>query len=87
MKQQIATAQATANIGALISLVVSTSHLTTSDFIEKTIGSLRFLYYLYMEKLHTRPRDMTDLVDGLLYLDSVSYIQEREMEKLREVQK
>lgn len=48
--------------------------MTTADFIQKTCGSLLFVYYTYVNKYHVRPVDMDDLIDGLLYLDAKSYI-------------
>jgi len=85
--EQAKTMEAQADIGAMLSLLLSGVTLTEEEFIEKSIGNLRFLYYLFLDKLHTRPRDMEDLVDGLLYLDSVGYITEQEIARKRRAQK
>ena len=44
------------------------------DYVKKTLGSLRFMYYMYVDKLRMRPKDLIDMVDGLLYLDAKAYI-------------
>lgn len=67
-------AQARGDISTMLQLIVSTSKKTTADFIKETCGSLLFLYYTYVDKMHVRPVDMDDLVDGLLYLDAKNYI-------------
>ncbi|MBO5921210.1 MAG: hypothetical protein J6Q48_02340 [Bacteroidaceae bacterium] len=53
--------------------------MTTEDFIKKTCGGLLFMYYAYIEKLHVRPVDIDDFVDGLLYLDARGYITKKAM--------
>ena len=73
------------DIRGMLSLLLSGVNLTEEEFIEKSIGNLRFLYYLFLDKLHTRPCDMEDLIDGLLYLDSVSYVSEQEIARQRRV--
>lgn len=73
-KREIAAAQATGDIAALIRIVTRVSGLTAKDFIKKTCGGLLFMYYTYIERLHVVPIDMEDMVDGLLFLDSRNYI-------------
>lgn len=74
IRQAIAAAQATGDIATIIKLVTSTSKLTTTDFIQKTCGSLLFLYYTYVDKFKQLPVDIDDMVDGLLYFDAKNYI-------------
>jgi hypothetical protein len=74
VKQEIAAAQATGDISTIIRIVTRTSQLTTEDFIKKTCGGLLFLYYTYIEKIHVRPVDLTDMIDGILFLDAKNYI-------------
>jgi hypothetical protein len=74
VKKEMAAAQATGDISTIIRIITRTSKLTTEDFIKKTCGGLLFLYYTYVEKLHVRPHDMIDMIDGILFLDAKSYI-------------
>ena len=37
------------------------------------------MYYAYIEKLHVRPVDMNDMIDGLLYLDARGYMTKKSM--------
>ena len=80
IQQEIRTAQAAGDISTIIRIITRTSKLTTEDFIKKTCGGLLFLYYTYVEKLHVRPYDMEDMIDGILFLDAKSYIIEQQVE-------
>ena len=74
MEEEISMAQGAGDIGQLLSIITDTASLTVNDFIKKTIGPLKMLYYLYIDKFHICPTDLTDLIDGLLYLDVKEYI-------------
>ena len=80
IKQELAAAQAASDISAIVRIITQTSKMTTEDFIKKTCGGLLFLYYMYVEKLHVRPLDMDDMIDGLLFLDAKNYITKTAME-------
>lgn len=77
-------AAATGDIATVIKLMTSTSALKPTDFIKKTVGSILFMYYMYVDKMHVRPVDMDDWVDGLLYLDAKNYILERTLQEQRD---
>lgn len=66
----------------MINLIVDSSTLTGDDYIEKTIGHLRCLYYMFLDTFHTRPKDLIDMIDGILYTECKGYIQKQEMDKL-----
>jgi hypothetical protein len=87
LRQQVAAAQASGDIGTILHLMAKTSELTPSDFIKKTVGNILFVYYVYLENFHIKPKDLEDIVDGLLYLDAHNFIQkqqyEAEMAKMR----
>ena len=76
-------AAASNNIAGLLSLMVQASSQTTEDYVSKLIGGIRFMYYSFVDKFHTRPKDVEDLVDGMLYMDAVNYIEKKERAKLR----
>ena len=80
IKQELAAAQAAGDISTIVRIITQTSKMTTEDFIKKTCGGLLFLYYMYVEKLHVRPLDMDDMIDGLLFLDAKNYITKIAME-------
>ena len=77
------TAAATGNISALLSLITQTSALSPADYIKKTVGNLMFIYYNFLDNYKQRPMDIDDLVDGILYIGARNYIQEREIQKMR----
>lgn len=74
LEREFQAASASGDIGALLSLIVSTSQLTVNDYVEKTIGTVLFMYYAYIDKFHTRPVDLDDLIDGILFMDVKNYI-------------
>ncbi len=74
-------AASTGNIAAIINEIVDAGALTEDDYIEKSIGNLRFFYYTYLDAFHQKPRDLIDLVDGMLFIECKAYVQQREMDK------
>lgn len=83
LQRDITSAEASNDVGAIIALILNTSELTEDDFVNKTLGHLRFLYYSFLEKFHQRPRDMEDLIDGILYIEDINYIQKRARKRAR----
>ena len=79
IQNELAAAQAAGDISAILHIIAQSSSMTTEDFIKKTCGGLLFMYYAYIEKLHVRPVDIDDMVDGLLYLDARGYITKKAM--------
>ncbi len=69
------------DISTLLRIITKSSSLTVEDYIKKSLGSIRFMYYMYIDKFHVRPKDLIDMVDGLLYLDARTYILKQSSEK------
>ena len=84
VKQEMVTAQATGDISTILRIITQSSSLTTEDFIKKTCGGLLFVYYIYLRELHTKPVDIEDLIDGLLFLDAQGYITKKARERGRD---
>ena len=83
LEREMKAASAAGDISALLRLVTNTSKMTVTDFIQKTCGSLLFVYYTYLDKYRMRPVDVEDLVDGLLYMDAKNYITKEQLSKDR----
>lgn len=81
------TASETGNISAMMRLIALSSTLKPADFIKKSVGSLLFIYYTYVDKFHVIPRDIDDIIDGLLYIDARNYIDEQRAIKAKQDQK
>lgn len=77
MEQQIKQAQATGDIATLLRLMGNTTELTPADFIKKTVGSLLYVYYAYVDRFNQRPKDCEDLVDGLLYIETQQFLEKK----------
>lgn len=71
------------DIGTMLRIICSSSALKPADYIKKTVGELRFMYYLYIDKFHVKPIDITDMVDGLLYIDAKRYTTNICMEEMQ----
>ena len=84
IKREMEMASMRGDISALLNLVVSTSSMTAADFIKKSCGGLLFMYYTVVEQLHTRPVELIDMVDSLLYLDAKRYIEKQHADKLKQ---
>ena len=67
----------------MVSLVVDSGALSEDDYIEKTIGNLKLHYYLYLDTFHVRPRDLIDMVDGILYNKCKGYIQQKQIAEIK----
>lgn len=76
-------ASSSGDISALLNLIVSSSALKPEDFIKQTVGSVLFVYYVYMDTFKQKPSDLDDLIDGLLYIDSKNYMQEQAIKEAK----
>lgn len=65
------------NISAIVSLIVELSKRTPEDIVNDALGPLMFVYYWFLKSYKHEPRDMDDLVDGLLFLDTKHYLEEQ----------
>ena len=63
--------------------MAQTASLTPEDFIKKTIGSILFIYYAFVNKFHCRPKDLMDMVDGLLFVEAFNFSEKHELDKLK----
>lgn len=77
MSRNLETAAKAGDISAIIAVLTQTSELKPEEYIKKTVGNTLFVYYVYLNRFHTAPRDLEDLVDGLLYIDAQNYIDMR----------
>lgn len=74
-------AAASGDIGSLVRLITETSSQTPADFVKKTVGSILFMYYSFVDKFHVRPRDLDDFIDGMLYIEARAYCDEKARQK------
>lgn len=44
-----------------------------TEAIVASLGVLRFHYYHFVHEFHMKPRDLEELVDGVLYMDCHAY--------------
>lgn len=84
MERDIAAAEATGDLHTIVSLLAKTAQLTVEDYVKKTIGNIMFLYYTHLDAYHVPPRDLDDLVDGMLFMQAKHYIRKRALEEARE---
>lgn len=65
----MAGAQAAQDIGAILSLICKSSERKIEDLVQESTGPMVFSYFVFLENYHVKPRDLDELVDGLLFLD------------------
>ena len=82
LKRDMQAAAAANDISTVMSLMIQASSQTTDDFVDKILGGIRFMYYSFVDKFHTRPIDLEDLVDGVLYMDAYNYIEKKERDRI-----
>lgn len=63
----------------MIRLMATAASLTPEDFIKKTVGNILFLYYTYLNYFKNKPRDIEDIVDGLLFIEATDYISRQKL--------
>lgn len=79
--RDIAAAEASGDIQAVLRAMFAATSMTTEDYVRNTIGSAVMLYYVYLDKFRQRPRDLEDIIDALLYLDAKAYITKQHMQE------
>jgi len=61
-----------------LSLALQADKKPSYEIVQETVGTVMYLYYLYVDGLHTRPIDIDDMIDGLLYLSARQRIRDNE---------
>lgn len=82
LKRDMQAAAAANDISTVMSLMLRASSMTTEDYVDRLLGGVRFMYYSFVDKFHVRPIDLTDLVDGSLYMDAYNYIEKKERDRI-----
>lgn len=59
------------------------NRVTYKQKIKETIGTLVSYYYIYLDKYKQRPRDILDLVDGIIYKLLSDKEEKRQIENAR----
>lgn len=73
----------TTDVVQILRLMVDAVHLSPVEYIQKTLGSLRYIYYAYVKNFGIRPIDLEDMIDGLLYMDADGYIQKEQIREAK----
>ena len=73
VQSQVKMAAAAGDLQGLIKMLMRTTKLSYSDYVQATVGPMLHLYYQYCDKFHTRPVDLIDLMDGILYMACQGY--------------
>lgn len=79
-------AQQSGDVGTILRLIANTSQQTPKDIINKALGSLLYLYYTFVARFQVRPKDMQDMVDGLLYTETSNELERRAFEEWKSKQ-
>lgn len=74
-------AASSGDIHTIVKVIANTSTLSPTDFIQKTVGSLLYVYYMYVDRFHTVPTDLDDMIDGILYIEAHQYNMDKQRQK------
>jgi hypothetical protein len=50
---------------------------TDGEIIQEVLGSFKYIYFQFIEALHREPRDIDDLIDGIIYLELNTYFERK----------
>jgi hypothetical protein len=45
------------------------------DIIGETLGAYQYMYFTFLERFRREPRELDDLIDGLIYIELNAYIE------------
>lgn len=71
--EELKNAAASGDIHTIVKVIANTSSLSPTDFIQKTVGSLLYVYYMYVDRFHVIPTDLDDMIDGILFMEAHQY--------------
>lgn len=77
--------QNSGNINAILHLMALNQKRTPETVVQQALGVLNYYYYCYLHEYHCLPKDLRELVDGILYLEVVKY-SEKYYYELRQTQ-
>ena len=66
-----------------MSLLCQSTERSINDLVDVSVGPMVMSYFVFVDSLHVKPKDLEELVDGLLYLDLKNLQHERMMRKAR----
>lgn len=52
-----------------MSLLCQATERSFSDLVHVSVGPMVLSYFVFLDEYHVKPRDLEELVDGLLYID------------------
>lgn len=84
VSEELKNAAASGDIHTIVKVIANTSSLSPTDFIQKTVGSLLYVYYMYVDRFHVIPTDLDDMIDGILFIEAHQYNLEKQAAKERD---
>lgn len=73
VSKELQDAASSGDIHTIVKVIANTSSLSPTDFIQKTVGSLLYVYYMYVDRFHVIPTDLDDMIDGILFMEAHQY--------------
>lgn len=53
----------------MLNAALQANRVTFKDKVDQTIGAYKYFYYKYIEHYHLIPKDLDDIIDGIVYMD------------------
>jgi hypothetical protein len=74
-------AKAAGNAAAMLNIIFSANKKTGDEIVKESLGDLTFFYYQYMDTFKRCPKDVDDMVDGIIYLELKVYFKKLAIEE------
>jgi hypothetical protein len=71
------------DVTTLMRLMTGGRSKSNSDIIKKCMTVLEFFYYQYFDSFGDRPRDIDDLIGGIIFIELKAYFTKKSLEKPR----
>jgi hypothetical protein len=51
------------------------------DIIGETLGAYQYMYFTFLERFRREPREIDDLIDGLIYIELNAYFEKKALQQ------
>lgn len=54
---------------SMLNMALQANRVTFKDKLEQALGVYKYFYYKYIEHFNLIPKDLNDMIDGIVYMD------------------
>jgi hypothetical protein len=71
------------DVSALMKLMMGSGNKSNSEIVKQCMNTLEFFYYQYFDGFGDRPRDIDDMIGGIIFIELKAYFTKKSLEKPR----